>query len=73
MTACPKLKKILNKESNMSSARNHAKRSHRSERYKKSAFSAHARKVHVRQINKPKKATFFSKLARVFHRKNAEA
>lgn len=55
----------------MSSARNHAKRSHRSERFKSSAFNAHARRVYIRQETKPKKMSFFSKLAGLIRRKNA--
>lgn len=57
----------------MSSARNHAKRSHRSERFKSSAFSAHARRVYIQQETKPKKSSFFRKLSNLIHRKNAEA
>lgn len=55
----------------MSSARNHAKRSHRSEHSKSSAFTAHARKAYIRQTTKSKKMSFFSKLAGLFRRKNA--
>ena len=59
----------------MSSARNHAKRSHRSERFKTAAFSAPARKVYIQQASKqkPKRETFFSKLAGLIRRKSAEA
>lgn len=57
----------------MSSARNHAKRSHRSEHFKQSAFNAHARKVYIKQATKPKRASFFSKLMRLIKRKSAEA
>lgn len=57
----------------MSSARNHAKRSHRSEHFKSSAFRAHARKVYIRQETRPKKVSFFSKLAGLIRRKKAEA
>lgn len=57
----------------MSSARNHARRSHRSEHFKQSAFNAHARRAYIRQAKKPKRETFFSKLSKLFHRKSAEA
>lgn len=57
----------------MSSARNHAKRSHRSEHFKQSAFNAHSRKVYIKQATKPKRASFFSKLMRLIKRKGAEA
>lgn len=57
----------------MSSARNHAKRSHRSEHFKQSAFNAHARRVYIQQAKKPKRENFFSKLLRVIKRKSAEA
>ena len=57
----------------MSSARNHAKRSHRSEHFKQSAFNAHACKVYIQQAKKPKRETLFSKLARLLRRKSAEA
>lgn len=55
----------------MSSARNHAKRSHRSERFKSSAFNAHARKVYIQQAKKPKRESLISKLTRLIHRKSA--
>lgn len=57
----------------MSSARNHAKRSHRSEQFKRSAFNTYAHKVYVSQVTKPKKMTFFGKLAQRIHRKKSEA
>lgn len=57
----------------MSSARNHAKRSHRSEQFKHSAFNASARRAYIRQETKPKKTSFFRKLAGLIHRKSAEA
>lgn len=57
----------------MSSARNHAKRSHRSEHFKQSAFNTSARRAYIRQETRPKKMSFFSKLAGLIHRKNAEA
>lgn len=55
----------------MSSARNHAKRSHRSEHLKGAYMSASARKVLIRSIQRPKHGGF---LERLFHRKaqNAE-
>lgn len=56
----------------MSSARNHARRSHRSEHFKQSAFNAHARKAYIRQETKPKKTSFFRKLAGLIHRKKSE-
>jgi hypothetical protein len=55
----------------MSSARNHAKRSHRSEHFKTSTFNASARKMYIREATKPKKMSFFSKLAGLIHRKNS--
>ena len=57
----------------MSSARNHAKRSHRSEHFKTSTFNASARKMYIQQATKPKKMSFFGKLAQMLHRKNSEA
>lgn len=57
----------------MSSARNHAKRSHRSEHFKTSTFNASARKMYIRQATKPKKVSFFSKMAQLLHRKKSEA
>ena len=57
----------------MSSARNHAKRSHRSEHFKQTAFNANARKAYIRQATRPKKVSFFRKLAGLIRRKNAEA
>ena len=57
----------------MSSARNHAKRSHRSEHFKQSAFNTHARRAYIRQETRPKKVSFFRKLAGLIHRKKAEA
>ena len=56
----------------MSSARNHAKRSHRSEHFKSSAINTSARRMYIRQAQKPKRETFFSKLARLFKRNSAE-
>lgn len=48
----------------MSSARNHAKRSHRSEHAKRSCISTSARKAYIRQANKPKRANLFERLFR---------
>lgn len=56
----------------MSRARNHAKRSHRSEHFKSSAINTSARRMYIRQAQKPKREIFFSKLARLFKRKSAE-
>lgn len=57
----------------MSSARNHAKRSHRSEHFKRSAFNTYARKVYVSQVTKPKRVTLFNKLVQMLRRKKSEA
>lgn len=57
----------------MSSARNHARRSHRSEHFKTSTFNASARKMYIRQVTKPKRVSFFGKLAQMLHRKKSEA
>ena len=57
----------------MSSARNHAKRSHRSEHFKQAAFNAGTRKVLIAKPMQAKRANFFSKLMRVIKRKSAEA
>lgn len=57
----------------MSSARNHAKRSHRSEHFKRSAFNTYAHKMYVSQATKPKRMTLFGKLAQMLRRKKSEA
>ena len=60
----------------MSSARNHAKRSHRSEHFKTSTFNASARKMYIRQTTKPKRfdilGDLYAKVRRLFRRKNSE-
>lgn len=48
----------------MSSAKNHAKRSHRSEHAKRSAIGSSARKMRVRQARKPQPLWFFENLIR---------
>ena len=48
----------------MSSAKNHAKRSHRSEHAKRSAIGASARKMHIRKAQKPKRFRLFENLIR---------
>ena len=56
----------------MSSARNHAKRSHRSEHFKKASIGTSARKVWVRELSKPQRAGLFARFKSLFHRKPAE-
>lgn len=56
----------------MSSARNHAKRSHRSEHFKKSTFGSSARRMYIRQAQKPKRLSLLGKLAQMLHRKTSE-
>ena len=49
----------------MSSARNHAKRSHRSEHARRSCINGSARKMYIRQARKPQRLSLFERL---FHR-----
>ena len=48
----------------MSSARNHAKRSHRSEHVKRSCISTSARKAYIKQATKPKRLGLIERLFR---------
>lgn len=57
----------------MSSARNHAKRSHRSEHFKKANVGASSRKMLIREIQKPKRAGFFTRFKSLLHRRSAES
>ena len=50
----------------MSSARNHAKRSHRSEQFKKAALGSSARRMYIRQTQKPKRMNFFKSMVEKF-------
>jgi hypothetical protein len=47
----------------MSSARNHAKRSHRSEHFKQSTLGHSERKAIIRSAQKPKRTNFFKAIA----------
>ena len=49
----------------MSSARNHAKRSHRSEHDKRSSVNMAARKTFLKSAQKPKSISFIDRLLRV--------
>lgn len=48
----------------MSSARNHARRSHRSEHAKRSCINTAARKTIVKQMQKPKRIGLLERLTR---------
>lgn len=52
----------------MSSARNHAKRSHRSEITKRMSIGTSTRKMYIRERNKPKRISFFEKFKNLFRR-----
>lgn len=52
----------------MSSAYNHAKRSHRSERRKQAAFNTNARRVLINQAQKPRKVNLFKRLVQAIRR-----
>lgn len=56
----------------MSSARNHAKRSHRSEHFKRASIGASAHRAAISRSVKTKRVGFFERLARMF-RRNKEA
>lgn len=56
----------------MSSARNHAKRSHRSEHIKHASIGASARRMLISNKVKTKRVSFFEKMAKMF-RRNKEA
>lgn len=56
----------------MSSAYNHAKRSHRSERRKQAAFNTSTRRVLVSQPYKARKVNLFKRMVQAF-RRQAEA
>lgn len=57
----------------MSSARNHTKRSHRSEHFKKSALGHSAHRAFNRSITKPKHVNFFQAMADRFRKNKAPA
>lgn len=57
----------------MSSAYNHAKRSHRSEGRKQAAFNTSTRRVLIAQAQKPKKMNFFKRLANLANIRKKEA
>ena len=57
----------------MSSARNHAKRSHRSEHFKQSALGHSTRRAFNRSITKPKRVNFFKAMAARLHKNKAPA
>lgn len=57
----------------MSSARNHAKRSHRSEHFKQSVLGHSARRAVIRSVQKPKRANFFKALAYRFRKNKTPA
>ena len=57
----------------MSSAYNHAKRSHRSERRKQAAFNTSTRRVLIAQAQKPKKMNFFKTLFKRANTRKKEA
>lgn len=54
----------------MSSARNHAKRSHRSEHFKKSVMGTSARKAWMKNDEKPKRLSFFEKIFSRYYIRN---
>ena len=56
----------------MSSAKNHAKRSHRSEHARRSCINGSARKMYIRQAQKPQRLSLFARLAQRLHRKKSE-
>lgn len=56
----------------MSSARNHAKRSHRSEHFKKASIGTSARKMWIKEYQKPQRAGLFARFRSLFHRKPPE-
>lgn len=56
----------------MSSAYNHAKRSHRSERRKQAAFDTSTRRVLISPAQKPRKVNLFKRMVQAF-RRQAEA
>ena len=56
----------------MSSASNHAKRSHRSERRKQAAFNVNARRVLISQPYKVKRVSIFKRIAANLRRQRAE-
>ena len=54
----------------MSSARNHAKRSHRSEHFKRTDIGASTRKMWVKQAQKPQRLSLREKFLNLFRRSN---
>ena len=57
----------------MSSARNHSKRSHRSEHNKRSAIGHSARKTWIKQAQTPKRVAFFERVKNLFRRQGTES
>lgn len=57
----------------MSSAYNHAKRSHRSESRKQAVFNTSARRVLISQPYKAKRASIFQRIAAHLRRRSTEA
>lgn len=53
----------------MSSARNHAKRSHRSYHNTKAAVGAAHRRMYIRRVNSPKQFRLFKALTSFFNRR----
>lgn len=54
----------------MSSARNHAKRSHRSEHFKKASIGTSTRKMWVRKTQKPRQLSLRERFLNLFRRSN---
>ena len=57
----------------MSSARNHAKRSHRSEHFKRSSIGASTRKMWVKESQKPQRLGLFERFKNLFRRRDAKS
>lgn len=57
----------------MSSARNHAKRSHRSEHFKKASIGTSTRKMWIGEYQKPQRAGLFARFKSLFHRNDSES
>jgi len=54
----------------MSSARNHAKRSHRSEHFKRSSINTSSHKMWVKQAQKPQRLSLIERFKNLFRRSN---
>lgn len=54
----------------MSSARNHSKRSHRSEHFKRADVGASTRKMWVKQAQAPKRVSLYERFKNLFRRSN---